>query len=55
MSLKNNNQLLDGMTRQKPGRNFIKIMEGKGHKFFVSARDKEVTHSLLNSSPLKSI
>lgn len=29
-------------------RNFIKIMEDKGHKFFVSARDKEVTHSLLN-------
>ncbi len=29
-------------------RNFIKIMEGKGHEFFVSARDKEVTHSLLN-------
>src|SRR4030065_2233793 len=29
-------------------RNFIKIMEGKGHKFFVSARDKEVTQSLLN-------
>ncbi|MBK9097320.1 MAG: DUF354 domain-containing protein [bacterium] len=29
-------------------RNFIKIMEGKGHSFFVCARDKEVTHSLLN-------
>lgn len=29
-------------------RNFIKVMEGKGHSFFVCARDKEVTHSLLN-------
>lgn len=29
-------------------RNFIKIMERKGHNFFISARDKEVTHSLLN-------
>ena len=29
-------------------RNFIKIMEGKGHKFFISARDKEVTYTLLN-------
>ncbi len=29
-------------------RNFIKVMESKGHKFFISARDKEVTHSLLN-------
>ncbi len=29
-------------------RNFIKIMESKGHKIFVCARDKEVTHSLLN-------
>jgi predicted glycosyltransferase len=29
-------------------RNFIKIMEGEGHKFFVCARNKEVTHSLLN-------
>ena len=29
-------------------RNFIKIMESKGHKFFVCARDKEVAHSLLN-------
>lgn len=28
-------------------RNFINIMEGNGHKFFVSARDKEVTHTLL--------
>lgn len=30
-------------------RNFIKIMKSKGHEFFVSARDKEVTHSLLNN------
>ena len=29
-------------------RNFIKIMEGKGHSFFVCARDKEITHVLLN-------
>ena len=29
-------------------RNFISIMQGKGHKFLVSARDKEVTHSLLD-------
>ncbi|MBK9737119.1 MAG: DUF354 domain-containing protein [Saprospiraceae bacterium] len=28
-------------------RNFIKIMEDKGHCIFVSARDKEVAHSLL--------
>ncbi len=28
-------------------RNFIKIMEGKGHSFFITARDKEVAHDLL--------
>ncbi len=28
-------------------RNFIKIMESKGHKFFVLARDKDVAQSLL--------
>ena len=30
-------------------RNFIKIMESKGHNFLVIARDKEVTFSLLNA------
>jgi len=30
-------------------RNFIKIMENKGHSFLVTARDKEVAHSLLNN------
>lgn len=34
-------------------RNFIKIMEGRGHKFFVAARDKEMTHSLLNHYQIK--
>lgn len=29
-------------------RNFIKLMKSKGHRFFIAARDKEVTHSLLN-------
>jgi len=29
-------------------RNFIKIMQNKGHTFLIFARDKEVTHSLLN-------
>lgn len=29
-------------------RNFIKIMLAKGHKFCISARDKEVTHQLLD-------
>jgi predicted glycosyltransferase len=28
-------------------RNFIKIMEQNGHEFFITARDKEVTHNLL--------
>jgi hypothetical protein len=34
-------------------RNFIKIMESKGHKFFIIARDKEVTHSLLEHYQIK--
>lgn len=34
-------------------RNFIKKMESKGHKFLISARDKEVTHSLLNHYQIK--
>ncbi|HCY74444.1 MAG TPA: hypothetical protein DHV28_00855 [Ignavibacteriales bacterium] len=34
-------------------RNFIKIMENKGHKFFISARDKEMTHTLLNNYQIK--
>lgn len=29
-------------------RNFIKIMTNRGHEFLITARDKEVTHSLLN-------
>jgi hypothetical protein len=29
-------------------RNFIKMMEVKGHKFCICARDKEITHSLLD-------
>ncbi|MEM4260581.1 MAG: DUF354 domain-containing protein [Candidatus Woesearchaeota archaeon] len=29
-------------------RNFIKIMKERGHKFFITARDKEVTHQLLD-------
>ncbi len=29
-------------------RNFIKIMEGKGHSFLIIARDKEVTFNLLD-------
>lgn len=29
-------------------RNFIKIMQSKGHTFFISARDKEVSQILLN-------
>ena len=28
-------------------KNFIKIMEGKGHEFLITARDKEITHDLL--------
>jgi uncharacterized protein len=34
-------------------RNFIKIMEGRGHKFYVAARDKEMTHSLLDHYQIK--
>jgi len=34
-------------------RNFIKIMEGKGHEFFISARDKDVTHYLLDHFQIK--
>lgn len=34
-------------------RNFLKIMEGKGHEFCVSARDKDVTQSLLNHYEIK--
>ena len=34
-------------------RNFIKIMENKGHEFFVSARDKEVAQYLLNYYKIK--
>jgi len=29
-------------------RNFIRIMQDKGHQFFISARDKEITHRLLD-------
>jgi hypothetical protein len=29
-------------------RNFIKVMNEKGHEFFITARNKEVTHELLN-------
>lgn len=29
-------------------KNFIHIMQEKGHWFFISARDKEITHQLLN-------
>jgi len=29
-------------------RNFIKLMQDKGHEFFISARDKEVSLNLLN-------
>ncbi len=30
-------------------KNFIKIMEQKGYKFLIIARDKEITHNLLNN------
>ena len=30
-------------------RNFIKIMENKGHKFLITSRNKEIEHYLLNS------
>lgn len=34
-------------------RNFIKIMKQKGHDFLITARDKEVTHSLLETYNLE--
>lgn len=34
-------------------RNFINIMKNKGHDFFIIARDKEVTHQLLNAYHLE--
>ena len=33
-------------------KNFICLMENKGHKFLIVARDKEVTHNLLNTYDL---
>ncbi len=36
-------------------RNFIKIMEGKGHKFLITARDKEVVFNLLDHYNIKYI
>lgn len=30
-------------------KNFYKIMKSKGHEFLITARDKEVTHELLNA------
>jgi len=30
-------------------RNFIGIMQGRGHEFLITAREKEVSHQLLNS------
>jgi len=34
-------------------KNFIKIMEAKGHEFLVVARDREVIHSLLRAEKIK--
>ncbi len=34
-------------------RNFISIMELKGHEFFITARDKEVAHNLLRAYDLE--
>jgi uncharacterized protein len=34
-------------------RNFIEIMESKGHDFFISAKDKDVTIELLNHYSIK--
>jgi len=34
-------------------KNFIKIMKGKGHNFIIIARDKEMTHYLLNELKLQ--
>ena len=36
-------------------RNFISIMKSKGHRFFITARDKEVAHSLLRANNLEFI
>jgi len=36
-------------------RNFIKLMEARGHDFLVIARDKEVAHNLLKSFKIKHI
>ena len=33
-------------------RNFIKIMKNKGHTFLVTARDKEMTHKLLDENKI---
>lgn len=34
-------------------KNFISIMKSKGHEFFITARDKEVTHNLLRAYNLE--
>jgi len=34
-------------------RNFISIMKSKGHEFFITARDKEVSHNLLRAYNLE--
>ena len=36
-------------------KNFIKIMESKGHQFVVTAREKEVAHTLLDAYNIKYI
>ena len=38
-------------------KNFIKIMEQKGHKFLIISRDKEIEHYLLkkNNIPLLTV
>jgi len=36
-------------------RNLIKIMESRGHKFIITAREKEFTHHLLNQYGIKFI
>ena len=30
-------------------KNFIKIMKNRGHSFLITARNKEITHNLLNN------
>ncbi len=30
-------------------RNFVRIMQEKGHQFLITARDKDVSHSLLKN------